>query len=294
MDEALEEDPKQISPEKRDDWQEVRNYVTAMNQAISSLESLPLSMRLLCDAHATLMQGVRGERKTPGEIRRSQNWIGGATPVDAVFVPPSHEELPDLLSDLERFWHDETIVVPDLIRVAISHYQFETIHPFLDGNGRIGRLLITLYLVSKKLLHKPTLYLSAHLERHRATYFDVLTRVRMANDMAGWIKFFLVAVSETAKRGCTTFQRILALKTASEQKVLTLGKRAEQAVRLLQLLYQKPFINTTSAMQHLNISQPTADRLISDLQKLGILIEMTGKQRGRQFYFRDYFYLFLE
>lgn len=294
MDEALEEDASFISPEKRDDWQEVRNYIAAMNQAMVSLERLPMSMRLLCDTHTHLMRGVRGDRKTPGEFRRSQNWIGGATPVDAVFVPPSHEELPELLSDLEKFWHDDTLNVPDLIRVAISHYQFETIHPFLDGNGRIGRMLITLYLVSKGLLHRPTLYLSAHLEKHRAAYFDSLMRVRTADDMTGWIKFFLVAVKETALTGCQTFREILALKTQAEASVLQLGRRAEAASRLLQLLYQRPIVTSIIVADRLNISQPTADRLLADLEKLGLLREVTGKQRRRQFFFESYYQLFLK
>lgn len=170
MDEAIQEEAD-ISPEKRDDWKEVQNYVQAMNTAISDLQTLPLSNRLLRQTHATLMQGVRGEHKTPGEFRRSQNWIGGTSLQDAVFIPPHHDEVPELMSDLEKFLHNENASVPDLVRVAISHYQFETIHPFLDGNGRIGRLLITLYLVSRRLLNKPSLYLSAYLEKHKGAYY---------------------------------------------------------------------------------------------------------------------------
>ncbi len=293
MDEVLMR-REEISPEKHDDWEEVQNYVQAMNQAIDELGTLPLSNRLLKRTHAVLMQGVRGEHKTPGEFRRSQNWIGGATLEDAVFIPPHHDEVTDLMSDLESMWHDENIDVPHLVRIAISHYQFETIHPFLDGNGRIGRLLITLYLVSKGLLAKPSLYLSDHLERNKTAYYDSLSMVRSSNDLGQWVRFFLVAVPETARKGKDTFQAILALRSALEPKLLGLGKRASNGQKFLTLLYSRPVIGVKEVAAELGVSHPTAGALVGEFTKLGILREITGYQRNRMFMFDEYLDLFLE
>lgn len=291
MDEAVME-AEQLSPEKRDDWEEVRNYVQAMNNAIKELETLPLSNRLLKQTHAILMQGVRGENKTPGEFRVSQNWIGGSSLVDAAFVPPHHSSVVDLMSDLELFWHNENINVPELIRIAISHYQFETIHPFLDGNGRIGRLLITLYLVNKGLLRKPSLYLSDFFERNRGSYYDALTRVRESNDLLHWIRFFLSAVIETASKGKETFQAILSLRQEMDSLVLSYGKRAENAQILLKQLYSRPAITANGAAELLDISHQAASALLRKLMDDGVLIEVTGYQRNRIFFFRRYLQLF--
>ncbi|BBF93414.1 Fic family protein [Blastochloris tepida] len=292
IDEALMPE-EQIQPEKRDDWREVRNYIDAVNSAIAELATLPLSNRLLKQTHAILMRGVRGEHKQPGEFRSSQNWIGGSSVMDAVFIPPHPDGVPELMSDLEKFWHDDTITVPHLVRIAISHYQFETIHPFLDGNGRIGRLLIPLYLVGHGLLAKPSLYLSDFFERNRASYYDALMRVRTANDMIHWVRFFLNGIAETATKGRDVFQRILALRTEAEHAVLGLGKRTPNARAALGVLYRQPVVTAADIERELGISTPTANALVRDLVGLGILKEITGQQRWRAYAFERYIGLFV-
>lgn len=292
FDEALMSE-EQIQPEKRDDWREVRNYIDAVNITIAELKHLPLSNRLLKQTHEILMHGVRGEHKQPGGFRTSQNWIGGSSLTDAVFIPPHPDGVPDLMSDLEAFWHNEAIVVPHLIRVAISHYQFETIHPFLDGNGRIGRLLIPLYLVSQGVLAKPSLYLSDFFERNRASYYDALMRVRVSNDLIHWVRFFLRGMAETATRGREVFQQVLALRTEAEPAVQGLGKRAANARQMLNLLYRKPVVSAADIEKALSVSTPTANALIRDFEKLGMLQEITGQQRGRAYAFDRYLRLFV-
>jgi Fic family protein len=239
------------------------------------------------------MQGVRGEHRNPGEFRMSQNWIGGATINDAVFIPPVHTEINELMSDLENFLHNHQIDVPDLIRTAIAQYQFETIHPFLDGNGRIGRLLITLYMVSSGVLTKPSLYLSDYFERHRTLYYDNLNKVREKNGLAQWIKFFLAGVIETSDKGVKTFKAILKLKEEiEEKKIITLGKKLPTAKKLMNYLYKKPVVTVQGIKEELNLSLPTANSLVSDFEKLEILNEKTGYKRNREFEFADYLKLF--
>ncbi len=279
---------EQVNPEKRDDWQEVRNYIDAMNYAIKELETLPISNRLIKKIHAMLLNSVRGESKQPGEFRKSQNWIGGTSLASAFFIPPHHNEVEELMSDLEKFLHDEEIFVPHLIKIAIAHYQFETIHPFLDGNGRIGRLLITLYLVGNGLLKKPSLYLSDFIEKNKSAYYEALTVVRTNNNLTHWIKFFLEAVIATAKSGVETFQKILELKKEMDAVVVGFGKKAHNASKLIEYLYQKPIVSVSDIAEPLGVSKPTANSLINEFETKGILTEITGSERNKLFAFHRY------
>ena len=291
MDEAVM-DRAQIDPEKRNDWQEVQNYIQAMNEALDELSRLPLSNRLLKKTHAVLLQGVRGERKMPGEFRRSQNWIGGISLKDAVYIPPGHDQVPELMADLEKFWHNDQIEVPHLIRIAISHYQFETIHPFLDGNGRIGRLLLTLYLVSQGILEKPSLYLSDFFERNRGDYYDALTTVRVSNNLVHWINLFLTAIIQTSEKGQQTFRNILTLRNQINSEIVSLGRKAENARKLIIHLYQKPVLSGSAISKFLAITPRAANSLINDLEQMDILKEITGFKRNRVYAFEEYLRLF--
>ncbi len=291
IDDAVQKEAN-IEAEKKDDWLEVHNYVEAMNQSIKSLDKLPLSNRLLKQAHRTLMRGARGNRKTPGEFRKSQNWIGGASLRDAVFIPPHQDSVEDLMNDLEKFLHNENLAIPQLIKIGIAHYQFETIHPFLDGNGRIGRLLITLYLVSNDLLSKPTLYLSDFFEKHRSLYYDNLTRARTHNDLVQWLKFFLEGVRATSENSIQTFKNIIKLRSEVETKIAKLGKKQEMAREFLQHLYSSPMVDSSDVVKLFKINISTALRLIDDFVKLKILKEITGQKRNRNFVFEGYVKLF--
>jgi Fic family protein len=291
IDEVLQS-KEQINPEKRDDWQEVRNYIDAMNNALKELDTLLISNHLIKNIHAILLNSVRGETKQPGEFRQSQNWIGGANLATAYFIPPHHELIADLIGDLEKFLHNEEIYVPHLIKIAIAHYQFETIHPFLDGNGRIGRLLIPLYLVSNGLLNKPALYLSDFIERHKSLYYESLTFVRTQNNLAAWLKFFLTAVIETAKNGVETFKQILALKQELDLVIVSFGKKSQNAKALIDFLYQQPIISSTDIVEPLKISKPTANLLLNDFVEKGLLVEVTGLQRNKLYSFERYLKIF--
>ena len=294
MEEALLEE-QDIDPEKRDDWEEVQNYIQAINQSIEQLHDLPLSNRLLKNTHKRLMQGVRGETKQPGEFRTSQNWIGVSLK-NAVFVPPHHEQVPELMSDLEKFIHNETLPVPHLIKIAIAHYQFETIHPFLDGNGRLGRLMIALYLASFKLLDKPALYLSDYFERNKTEYVDRLMAARESNDMKQWLIFFLHGVVETAGNSIQVFKDILVLKEKLEREVLPhfSTRRQGNAQNLMRHLYQVPAVTVKSVAVLLDNKTNTASALVNDFVKQGVLYELTGKRRNRLFIFKDYIRFFIQ
>ncbi len=285
-----------INPEKRNDWQEVHNYIKAINQAIDDLDKLPISNRLIKQTHKTLLSGARGKEKLPGEYRASQNWIGSSLK-NAVFIPPAHDEVNSLMKDLEEFTNAEivgsNISVPHLIKIAIIHYQFETIHPFLDGNGRIGRLLITLYLIDKKLLKYPTLYLSYYFEKNRTDYYSKLTEVREKNNLNQWIVFFLQGVIETAQSSIITFQNIIKLRDKIErQQLITLGRKQHDAQSLLNELYKQPIMHGTQIAETIGRHASSANRIIADLINLGILKELTGYKRNRIYAFEPYIKLF--
>ena len=291
IDEAIQKEAF-IQPEKKDDWQEVQNYVQAMNAAITELQHLPLSNRLIKNTHKIILQGVRGKHKQPGEFRISQNWIGGNSLADAKFIPPHPDSIIEYMADLENFIHSSNTNLPHLIKIAIMHYHFETIHPFLDGNGRIGRLMITLYLVSNGLLVKPTLYLSDFFEKNKEYYYDNLTAVRTKNDLVQWLKFFLEGVRVTAENSIQTFKEIISLRQKVETKIITLGKKQLTARLFLNYLYGAPITDIQNVAEALQINLATANRLVNDFTKMEILQETTGFKRNRIFVFDNYLTLF--
>ncbi|MBK8442535.1 MAG: Fic family protein [Sphingobacteriales bacterium] len=282
-----------VSPERKNDWQEVQNYTQALNESIAALEKLPISSRLILRTHQILMQGVRGEKKTPGEYRRSQNWIGGNSLTDAVFIPPHHDHLNELIGDLENFIHNENLEIPMLIKAAIIHYQFETIHPFLDGNGRIGRLLITLFLIEKQVLTKPLLYLSSYFEKDKSLYYNNLTRVRTHNDILQWIKYFLVGIAQTAEQAVETLSKVLDLKTNTEQLIQNeFGKRIKTGAILHQHLLKQPVVTINQVKDICNLTRKSASELVNLFEQKKLLVEFTGQFRNRIFIYEPYLNLF--
>ncbi len=284
----------EIEPERREDWLEVNNYIRAMNEAIVELERLPISSRLIKKTHKILLDSVRGKNKQPGEYRRSQNWIGGNSLADAKFIPPAEHLVAEYMGDLEKFLNNTEANLPSLLKIAIAHYQFETIHPFLDGNGRIGRLLITLFLVSEKLLDRPLLYLSSYFEQNKSLYYDNLTYVREKNDMIHWLKYFLVGIEQTSADAVQRLKRVIAFKKECEDKVTQqLGRRSKYGHTLLNSLFSTPFVTVESVKKVCGLSYKSANDLVRDMtERISILKEVTGNSRNRVFLFKGYIDIF--
>lgn len=275
------------------DVEEVVNYVRAMNFGIQRLEKLPLSLRLIREIHSELLKGTRGAHRTPGEFRRTQNWIGsaGANLSSATFVPPPVPEMKEALNKFEQFLHDDSL--PVLIHTGLAHAQFETIHPFLDGNGRVGRLLITFLLCERKILHRPLLYLSHYLKTHRAEYYDRLMAIRNDGNWEAWLKFFLRGVGAVSQEAIETARRIFALRDEHRQAINgNMGASAGSGLHLLDYLYEQPIISVRLVEQHLKSSFVTANKLVEQFIKLGILTETTGRQRNRRYAYAPYLALF--
>ncbi|MEM8582906.1 MAG: Fic family protein [Bacteroidota bacterium] len=274
------------------DREEVSNYIEALFLAQAEMERLPISTRLLRIIHKRLMKGVRGKNKTPGEFRRSQVWIGGRTPDTAVIVPPPWEEIERLLGDLEYFIHSQEILLPPLIRIAITHYQFEAIHPFLDGNGRTGRLLIVMQLLDAGLLSQPTLYLSDFIDKHRSLYYDNLAGVSHNNDLRAWLIFFLDGVKVSAQKSAQALETALRLKRRLIQQLSEEYNKPQVALNLLNYLFTRPVVSRDDLINDLVIPPTSANRLLNRFEALGILKEITGLQRNRIFAFRLYLNIF--
>lgn len=273
------------------DVDEILNYIKAMGYGLKKLEELPFSLRLIKEIHATLLKGVRGEGRTPGEFRKTQNWVGGATINTARFVPPPAHELMRLLDNLEKFLHEPTRM-PILIKTGLIHSQFETIHPFLDGNGRVGRLLITFYLCQQGVLKRPLLYLSEFFKMHRQEYYDRLNAARTEDGVEDWLKFFVEGVAITADKAVDTTRKILKLREKDIHKVMTLNRASVRGKILLDFLYKAPLVQIKTVERVTGLKNPNAIALVSKFIKLGILKEITGQKRNRVFSYRDYIELF--
>jgi Fic family protein len=296
LQDVLAAEAKILSPGLPKDVDEVVNYTRAMNHGLARLEQLPVSVRLIKEIHTKLLEGVRGSHLTPGELRRSQNWIGpgGSTISDATFVPPPPHEVAEHLGALEHFLHEDQSL-PLLIKIGLAHVQFETIHPFLDGNGRVGRLLITFLLCEQKVLSKPVLYLSHYFKQHRQRYYEHLQAVRDRGDWEAWLEFFLTGVTEVAGQAAETARQILKLRE-EHRKAITehLGRSAGNGHKVLEYLYQHPLISVNDAQNLIETTYPAANDLVARMVDLGILEEITGQARNRRFAYRSYIKLFLD
>ncbi len=281
-----------IDPEKRNDWQEVQNYVDAMNYGIERINEIPISTRLIKEIHSILMKNVRGKDKNPGEYRTSQNWIGGSRPGNAVYVPPIASEINNCLNDLEKFINNDKINTPDLVKIAMIHYQFESIHPFLDGNGRTGRIIIPLYLLNKGIITTPCFYISNYIEENKNAYYDFLSRVRTNNDMISWIKFFLEATIETAKTARVKFQNILQFTKEVDQILPTLSVKYENAKKVIDFLYIQPKASRIEIIEKTKIPDSTVNGIINELMRVNLINEITGFSRNKVYQFTKYIELF--
>lgn len=271
-----------------DDVREVSNYVAALSYGLEQIQAnRPLTMRLIREIHAVLLSKGRGEEKSPGEFRRSQNWIGGSRPGNALFVPPPPGEVQECMSALEKFLHDQPARTPTLIKAGLMHVQFETIHPFLDGNGRLGRLLIPLLLCYEHALERPLLYLSLYFKMHRSMYYDLLQRVRIEGDWEAWIDFFLQGVAETAEQATQAAQRIFQLSNTDRHRAGTLTNGALSAVRLHQWMLTRPIFTISEAASELDLTFPTISKSVHKLEKIGIIKETSGKARGKVWVYHE-------
>ena len=283
-----------IKIEQKNDWLEVRLYIKSIKSAITKLDTMPISSRLIKETHKILLASGRGKNKTQGDFRISQNWIGGDNLNNADFIPPHKNFVPELMSDLEKFLHNQNLV-PDIVKIAIIHYQFETIHPFLDGNGRVGRILIPLYLVDKKLLSKPLLYMSSFFEKNKKLYYDKLMQVRIKNDLTGWLLFFLRGIEQTANHSIEILKKTLKLKSKLTTNIMeNTGNRSSNNIRLLDKLFTTPFIRVDDVRQKLEVSGSTAKNIVDDLVRVKILQELTENKRNRLFAFSPYLKLLNE
>jgi len=280
-----------MADEVPNDVKEIENYIKATSYGFERLENLPLSLRLIREIHAILMEGVRGENKTPGEFRKSQNWIGGYSINTASYIPPSVDYLNGCLDNFEKFMHENDRIAP-LVKVALIHSQFEMIHPFLDGNGRVGRLLIAFYLAANDILHKPTLYISKFIKRNQQAYYDCLYNIHTKGDYETWIKFFLTGVIETAKEAVEIARDITALREEDIRKINALGRTSANAMAIYEGLFDKPTISIEEATSRLNISVATGGRLLDRLCEEGILSNLDNRKRKKVFVYKRYIDVF--